>query len=131
MGTLNLGYDSRTDTLFGTSTGGDSLYVVNRQTGAFTLVANLQNSINPQALAYDSQVGTLYLLDNNADQLFAIDTTTGQAHALGSTGVTNNLLGLAYVPGGTGSTISSPERPVRFEPSPCCPRSAFHASRYV
>ena len=102
-GTLNLGYDSRTDTLFGTSTGGDSLYVVDRQTGAFTLVANLQNSINPQALAYDSQVGTLYLLDNSADQLFAIDTTTAKAHPLGSTGATNNLLGLAYVPGGTGS----------------------------
>ena len=102
-GTLNLGYDSRTDTLFGTSTGGDSLYVVDRLTGAFTLVANLQNSINPNALAYDSQVGTLYLLDNAADQLFAIDTTTGQAHALGSTRAANNLLGLAYVPGGTGS----------------------------
>lgn len=103
QGTLNLGYDSRSDTLYATSTAGDSLYVVDRQNGAFTLVANLQNSINPQALAFDSQVGTLYLLDNAADQLFAIDTTTGQAHALGSTGVTNNLLGLAYVPGGTGS----------------------------
>jgi hypothetical protein len=101
-GTLNLGYDSRSDTLYATSTAGDSLYVVDRLTGAFTLVANLQNSINPNALAYDSQVGTLYLLDNAADQLFAIDTTTGQAHALGSTGAANNLLGLAYVPGGTG-----------------------------
>lgn len=102
-GTLNLGYDNRTDTLYATSTGADSLFVVDRQTGAFTLVANLQNSINPHALAFDSQVGTLYLLDNAADQLFAIDTMTGQAHALGSTGAANNLLGLAYVPGGTGS----------------------------
>ena len=103
VGTLNLGYDSRTDTLYATSTGADSLFVVDRLTGAFTLVANLQNCSNPQALAFDSQVGTLYLLDNSADQLFAVDTTTGQAHALGSTGVTNNLLGLAHVPGGTGS----------------------------
>ena len=35
------------------------------------------------------------------------------------------------VPGGTGRTTSSPERPVLFEPMPCSPRSAVQLSRYV
>lgn len=102
VGTLNLGYDSRTDRLFATSTGGDSLYSVNRATGAMSLIGNLQGSTNPQGLAFDAAIGTLYLVDNASDLLYAIDTATGQGHAIASTGA-GNLLGLAWLPGGTGS----------------------------
>ncbi|HEX5051398.1 MAG TPA: hypothetical protein VFZ65_06470, partial [Planctomycetota bacterium] len=97
----NLGYDRRTDTMFATNAQGDELFTVDRATGAMTLVGPLVNSTHPQALAYDSDTGVLYEADNVSDQLFAIDTATGVAHVVGSTGAAN-LLGLAYVPGGTG-----------------------------
>lgn len=102
VGTINLVYDSRADRLLATSTGGDSLYEVNRATGAATLLGNLQNSGNPQGLAFEASLGTVYLIDNVSDLLYAIDTATGHAHAIGSMGA-GNLLGLACIPGGTGS----------------------------
>ncbi len=101
-GTCNLVYDSRVDRLFATSTGGDSLYEMNRATGAMTLIGNLQGSSNPHGLAFDAALGTVYMVDNASDVLYAIDTTTGHAHAIGSTAA-GNLLGLACIPGGTGS----------------------------
>jgi hypothetical protein len=100
--TTNLGYDSRTDTLFATNGWGDTLQRVDRQTGALVPLGPLQTSGNPNGLAYDSGTGVLYLIDNSSDQLYAIETTTGRAHVVGSTGP-GNLLGLMYVPGGSGS----------------------------
>jgi hypothetical protein len=101
-GTLNLAYDSIANRMFATSTGGDSLYAVDRATGAMTLIGNLQGSSNPQGLTFDPGTGALWLVDNASDLLYAIDPATGQAHTVGSTGA-GNLLGLAFVPGGTGS----------------------------
>lgn len=102
VGTPNLVYDSRADRLFATSTGGDSLYSLDRTTGGATLIGNLQGSSNPQGVAFDADTGTLWMVDNASDLLYAIDSQTGQGHAIGSTGA-GNLLGLAYLPGGSGS----------------------------
>ena len=103
-GITNLGYDSRSDTLYATNTFTDSLYVVDRATGAMTLVGPLQFSASPQGLAFDASTGVLYMVDHINDQLHAIDPATGTAHVVGSTGV-GNLLGLAFVPGGTGGIV--------------------------
>ena len=103
----NLGYDARTDTLFATNGFVDTLHVVDRTNGALTLVGPLTNSVQPAALAFDSDTGVMYLLDNVNDQLFAVDTVTGRANSIGSTGV-GNLLGLAYLPGGSGSLHGLP-----------------------
>ncbi len=101
-GAINLAHDSDTDTLYATGTAADCLFVVDRVTGAGTLIGNLQQSAGPQGLAYDSQLGVLLMVDNSTDLLYAIDRTTGRAHVIGSTGP-GNLLGLAYIPAGTGS----------------------------
>lgn len=106
-GITNLGYDSRSDTLYATNTATDSLYVVDRATGAMTLVGPLQFSVSPQGLAFDASTGVLYMVDHLNDQLHAIDPATGTAHVVGSTGV-GNLLGLAFVPGGSGSIVRQP-----------------------
>lgn len=94
----NLGYDPSTNVLYITSSGSDSLYTIDRATGATTLVGPLVNSTNPNSLAYDIDNLTMYMADNSTDNLYTLDLTTGTANIVGSMG-SGNILGLAYIPG--------------------------------
>lgn len=103
-GSTNLGYDPVSDTLFATNTSTDRLYTVDRSTGALTQVGPLQSGSSPQGLAFQPSTGVLYVVDHLTDELFAIDPATGTAWLVGSTGA-GNLLGLVFLPEGTGSIV--------------------------
>jgi hypothetical protein len=106
-GVTNLAYEPLSGVLFATSAYTDNLYTVDRSNGALTLVGSLQNALSPQGLAFHPSTGVLYAVDHLTDQLFAIDPATGTAWLVGSTGV-GNLLGLLFLPGGTGSLVRQP-----------------------
>jgi hypothetical protein len=98
----NLAYRAATDTMYATNSGNDSFYVVDRTTGAQTLIGALVGPTNPNGMAYDTATDTIYLICNNTDTLYTIDPATGLATAVGAMG-SSNMLGLAYIPGGSGS----------------------------
>jgi hypothetical protein len=107
IGSTNLAYEPLSGTMFATNTATDTLYTVDRSTGALTPVGSLQNVSSVQGLAFHPSTGVLYAVDHVADQLFAIDPATGTAWPVGSTGA-GNLLGLMFLPGGTGSLVRQP-----------------------
>jgi DNA-binding beta-propeller fold protein YncE len=83
--------------MYSTNSGTDSFYMMNRATGAVTLIGALGGPTNPNALAYNPDNGLLYLADNSTDNLYTINTATGAATLIGSMG-SGNILGMAYVP---------------------------------
>ncbi len=93
----NLGYNSDTNVLYGTNSGADSFYSVDRATGAMTFIGLLNTSTNPNGLAYNRDNGLMYMVDNTTDMFYTVDMATGSATAIGSTGP-GNLLGLVYIP---------------------------------
>lgn len=93
----NLGYNSITDQLFATNSGTDSFYLMNRASGAVTLIGALIGPTNPNGLAFNRDNQLLYLVDNSTDNLYTINTMTGATTLIGSTG-SGNLLGLVYIP---------------------------------
>jgi uncharacterized protein YuzE len=73
----------------------NSLYTVNKGTGAATLVGPLGVRVGPPAgLAYNNRTDTLFITTLSSNGLSSIDRNTGAATFLGATGV--NLPGLAY-----------------------------------
>ena len=94
----NLGYDPTTDTMYLSNSGSDSLYIVDRNTAAVTLLGPLTGPTNPNSLAYDIDTLTMYLADNSTDTLYTLDLATGAATVVGAMG-SGNVLGLAYIPG--------------------------------
>jgi DNA-binding beta-propeller fold protein YncE len=94
---LNLGYNSDTNVMYGTHTNTDSLYTVDRATGAATLIGPMTGTENPHGLAYNFNNDTMYLVDSNTDNLYTVNLQTGAVTIVGSTGA-GNLLGLAFVP---------------------------------
>jgi len=78
--------------LFGLSTFGSipatsSLFQINIQTGAYTLIGNTGITVTEGGLAYNSMNGLLYGCQaSGPDLLYTIDMATGQATTIGSVG---------------------------------------------
>jgi sugar lactone lactonase YvrE len=103
-GTTNLAWDGARGVMFATNTFTDSLYRIDLLTGTATLVGPLGASTGPNGAAVDPATGAMYLVDNGNDSLFTVDVARGTALPIGSTGE-GNLLGLAWLPGGSGSVV--------------------------
>jgi hypothetical protein len=83
--------------MYATNSGADSFYLMDRTTGATTLIGALGGSTNPNGLAYNPDNQQLYMVDNTQDRLYTIDLVSGAATEVGPTG-TGNLLGLVWIP---------------------------------
>ena len=95
----NLAYDSLNDVMYMTSGGTDSLYTIDRATGAATLVGPMGGGTsNPQALTYDKVTDTMYLMDTSSDLLYTLNRTTGAATSIGNFGTANMLGLMCYSP---------------------------------
>jgi len=95
-GISGLAFDPATDTLYGIDE--DSLYVIDRASGAATLIGahGMAVFVNVIGLELDSDTGTLY--GATQDRLYTIDSATGVATLLAD-GISNpNPSGLASVP---------------------------------
>lgn len=82
-----------------TSSVTDSLYVIDTDSAAATLVGPLNGPTNPTDLAYVPEDDAIYLVCSDTDMLYTVDRATGAATAIGSTGP-GELIGLAWVPAG-------------------------------
>jgi hypothetical protein len=100
-------YDTSRNTLFGVSPTTDSLYTLNRTTGAATLVGSLgiPSNLAMQGVAYDPFSNQLFATAADTGELFTINRDTGQAQLIGPTG--RGISGLAVDPR-TGNLYGSP-----------------------
>jgi YVTN family beta-propeller protein len=88
--TAGLAYDVNGGKLYVTSTGNDSLYVVDVTNWNATLVGAYGNpSLVMHGLEWDSSTNTLYGMSSHDGGLYTIDTTTGLATLVGVTGLTS------------------------------------------
>ncbi|HMS56472.1 MAG TPA: hypothetical protein PKA27_13830 [Fimbriimonadaceae bacterium] len=78
-----------------TSSGSDSFYSLNINTGLATLIGPLLTSSNPNGLAYDSLRDKIFMADNSTDNLNTINRNTGMATVVGNMGA-GNTLGLVF-----------------------------------
>jgi len=93
----NLGFNSDTGVMYATHSADDSLYTVDLNTGALTLVGPLLGPTNPHGLAYNRDNQTMYVICSNTDTLYTVNLQTGAATVVGLPG-SGNYLGLVYVP---------------------------------
>ena len=92
----NLGYDSLRNELFATDTNTNTLWRINRLTGAVAPVGPMPGTVNPSGLAYDWRTDTMFLIDNATSLLYRLNTATGGTAVVGALAA-GNVLGLAYV----------------------------------
>jgi hypothetical protein len=97
----DLTYDSTHDVLYATTANNNSLYAINRTTGAATLVGALGTSID--GLAFDSVSGNLYGSSSANHGFYQISSSSGHATFIGSIGLfysdyTESVNGLAFDP---------------------------------
>jgi hypothetical protein len=97
----DLAYDSTHDVLYATTANNNSLYAINRTTGAATLVGALGASID--GLAFDSVSGNLYGSSSANHGFYQISSSSGHATFIGSIGLfypdfTEAVDGLAFDP---------------------------------
>ena len=86
--TGGLAYDCTSGTVYLTSTSLDSLFTLDVESGAATLIgAYGDTSVVMHGLEWDSSMGTLY--GGTSERLFSIDTESGFATLIGATGVSS------------------------------------------
>jgi hypothetical protein len=90
-----LAYDALNDILYGSTTLGNSLYSINRQTGHASRIGSLGVQLM-HGLAFDSQTGTLYGSDGANKRLYRINTSTGNASLIGTIGYA--ITGMSFEP---------------------------------
>src|SRR5262245_1333390 len=105
-----LAYDFGNDILYGSTTGTNNLYSINRSTGSATLIGSFGVPLM-HALAFDNSTGALYGAYGGNNGLYSINPSTGAATLIGVTGftvsglafdpATNELYGTSYAPGDT------------------------------
>jgi hypothetical protein len=98
----DLAYDSTHDILYAVTTQNDSLYAINRTTGASTFIGTLGATLM-HGLAFDSVSGNLYGASSSDGGLYQISSSTGHATFVGSIGFfypdhSDNVNGLAFDP---------------------------------
>lgn len=97
-GIAGLAFD-RSGKLYGISGGTDSLYGINPQTGAATLIGSLGVDIKHNGLAVEFTTDKLFAVSGqDADFLLEINKATGQARVIGSLGTTDNDVGVEFSP---------------------------------
>jgi hypothetical protein len=88
--------------LYALNTGNEQLHTINKSTAATISTVNLSVALGTSAgMAFDPATGTLYVADGagaGTDNLYTLNTTTGLMTLVGSTGLSNGLAGLAFVP---------------------------------
>ena len=92
-------YDANTGRLWLTSTGNDSVYLVDITNWSATLVGNygLGTTVVMHGIEWDSSTNTLYAMSQHNGGLYTVDQTSGSATLLGTTGVAG-FGNLAYDP---------------------------------
>lgn len=97
----DLAYDPLSDTLYGSTTGINALYSINRATGAAMLITGTSVPLM-HGLAFHRQDGFLYAVSVQTagnDSLYRFDPATGHATFVGSLGfLPGDVLGLAFNP---------------------------------
>lgn len=91
--TGGLAYDAASGTVYLTSTNLDSLYTLNIDTGAATLMGSYGVDVVMHGLEWDSSTGTLYAASSNPNTFYSVNPLTGLATEIGGIGLTsfNNL----------------------------------------
>jgi DNA-binding beta-propeller fold protein YncE len=86
-----LAYDFVSGKLYVTSTGNDSLYVIDVTNWNATLIGNFGLGTVPvmHGIEWDPTTGTLYGMSQHNGGLYTLDTTTGAATLVGITGLTS------------------------------------------
>ncbi|MEZ5962293.1 MAG: hypothetical protein R3F56_00475 [Planctomycetota bacterium] len=85
-----MAYDAATRTMYLTSTGNDSLYSLDLDTGTATLIGAYGNSaLVMHGLEFDSSTGQLYGVSSHDNGLYSIDKVTGAATLIGTSGLTS------------------------------------------
>ncbi|HET9314825.1 MAG TPA: hypothetical protein VFQ51_04510 [Vicinamibacteria bacterium] len=90
-----LEYVPSTDTLYGASSHNAGIYVINRTTGAATLVG-LTGLASFTNLAWNPVNATMYATNSGSDSFYTVNLTTGAATLVGPLNGPTNPNGLAY-----------------------------------
>jgi subtilisin-like proprotein convertase family protein len=74
----------------------NSLFRIDRSTGAATLIGALGLSVTEGDLSFDPTTGVLYGISTAGRNLFVVDTLTGQGSVVGSVGTSGDLSAIAF-----------------------------------
>ncbi|QEF98259.1 hypothetical protein Mal15_23080 [Stieleria maiorica] len=90
-----LTFDPASQVLYGGSGASDSLFTLDRVTGAATTVGSFGVDMRGHGMGYDPQTQRILMTDGFQDRLFAVDKTTGAATEIGATGL-DSVAALAF-----------------------------------
>lgn len=100
-GFTEIAFDTDTNTMYATGSGGPTLYTVDRTTGAATQLLTITGGPqSPSGMAYDPANQTMYITDNVTDALYTLNLSTGAATQLTTftASPNSNVLSLVYLP---------------------------------
>ena len=101
-GIRELAYDYTTNTMYGSSTSGNTLYTINLTTGAYTAVGTMSNVSAVAGLVCDLN-GQLYAMAFTTGDLYMVDKTNASMTLVGNTGRTPAYVQSAAIDYATGT----------------------------